>query len=88
MEFVFPKRNEAVIVPKDFDETLNDVVFKLAHRSPETPVHWYLDTEYLGTTETFHEISLSAAPGTYMVTVMDKEGNELKQPIEIVRASD
>jgi len=87
MEFVFPKRNEVVILPKDFDGTLNEVIFKLAHRSPETPVHWYLGSEYMGSTETFHEIALAPEPGNYTLTVMDQEGNELKQQIEIVTAS-
>ena len=43
MEFIFPKKNETILLPKDFDENVNDVIFKLAHRSPETTVYWYLD---------------------------------------------
>ena len=56
LSFIYPKRNEEIILPKDFDETINEVVFKLAHRSPETIVYWYLDSEFIGTTQTFHEL--------------------------------
>ena len=87
MEFVFPKANEAIVLPKDFNEQVNEVIFKLAHRSPETAVHWYLGVQYVGSTETFHEIALAPNPGNYILTVMDQDGNELKQAVEIVRAS-
>jgi penicillin-binding protein 1C len=87
MEFIFPKKNEAILLPKDFDENLNEVIFKLAHRSHETTVYWYLDAQYIGSTQTFHEIAVAPKPGNYVLTVMDEEGNELKQPVEIRNAT-
>ncbi len=87
MEFIFPKKNEAIILPKDFDEKLNEVVFKLAHYAPEKVVYWYLNSDFIGMTETFHEIAISPEPGIYILTVMDHDGNELKQKLEIQRAS-
>jgi penicillin-binding protein 1C len=87
MEFIFPKKNEAVLLAKDFDENLNEVIFKLAHRSPETTVYWYLDQEYIGSTETFHEIAVVPKSGTYLLTATDQDGNELKQLVEISKAS-
>ncbi len=87
MDFIFPKKNETILLPKDFDENINEVVFKLAHRTPETTVYWYLDSEYIGTTETFHELALAPKPGTYILTATDQEGNELKQQVEISKVS-
>ncbi len=83
MEFIYPKKNEEILLPKDFDETINNVIFKLAHRSPETTIYWYLDSEFIGTTETFHEIAISPKPGEYMLSVMDQDGNELRQKVII-----
>lgn len=83
MEFIYPKRNEAVLLPKNFEENVNEVIFKLAHRSPETMVFWYLDSKYIGKTETFHELAVSPKPGKYLLTVVDTEGNVLKTKIEI-----
>ena len=87
MEFIYPKKKEVIILPKDFDENLNEVIFKLAHRQPETNVYWYLDSKFIGTTETFHELSVSIQPGEYLLTATDQEGNEVKQKVEIVVAS-
>lgn len=83
MAFIYPKKNEAVILPKNFDENVNEVIFKLAHRSPETTVFWYLDSKYIGKTETFHELAVSPNPGKYLLTAVDQGGNELREWIEI-----
>jgi penicillin-binding protein 1C len=87
MEFIYPKRNETVLLAKDFDETLNDLVLKVAHRRPETKLYWYLNSRYIGMTETFHELAVQPVSGDYILTVVDEEGNELKQKVTITRAS-
>ncbi len=83
MQIIYPKSNEAIILPKNFDENLGEVIFKLAHRNPETTVYWYLDSKLIGTTETFHELALTPKPGKYLLTIVDEEGNELRQFVEI-----
>ncbi len=86
MAFIFPVKNETVLLPKNFDERISDVVFKLAHHDPDATVYWYLDTEFIGVTQTFHELSVSPKPGDYTLTVMDQQGNVLKQHIQIRKA--
>ena len=84
MEFVFPKKQEKIILPKDFDEEINEVIFKLAHRNPDTTVFWYLDSTYIGKTESFHELAVEPQPGNYLLTVVDQEGNKAVRQIEII----
>ena len=87
MEFIFPKKHETILLAKTFDATVNEVIFQLAHRSPETKVYWYLDESFVGMTETFHELALEPVPGRYLLTAVDQEGNETKQWIAIEKAS-
>jgi penicillin-binding protein 1C len=87
MEFIFPKKNETILLSKDFDTGVNEVIFQLAHRTPETKIYWYLDSTFIGVTETFHELALQPLPGEYVLTAVDQEGNEVKQRVEIERAS-
>lgn len=87
MEFIFPKKNEAVLLARDFDSETQEVILKLAHSNPDTKAYWYLDTTYIGTTETFHELPVNPGPGNYQLTVVDEEGNEINQPIQIELAS-
>jgi len=86
MSFIYPKKNQHVILPKDFDEQRNDVIFKLAHRNPDTKVFWYLDEQYVGETKTFHELAILPEEGTYMITAVDADGKELKQQITISKS--
>ena len=85
MDFVFPKKAQDIVLPKNFDEEINEVIFKVAHRNPETTLYWYLDTQYLGATTTFHELAVKPAPGTYTLTVVDQSGNNLRQKVAIVK---
>ncbi|MEM7186497.1 MAG: penicillin-binding protein 1C [Bacteroidota bacterium] len=87
MEFIFPKKNEVVLLPKDFDTSLGEVVLQVAHRNSESTVYWYLDNTFLGITETFHELAIQPLPGTYLLTAVDQEGNEVKRRLEIAPAS-
>ena len=85
MEFIYPKPNEAILLAKDFDENINDIIFKVAHRTEDTKLYWYLDASYIGMTETFHELAVQPVPGEYILTVVDQEGNQLKQRLVINR---
>lgn len=87
MEFIYPKRNESILLAKDFDETINDLVLKVAHRSTETKLYWYLDSRFIGMTETFHELAVQPVPGKYVLTVVDQDGNEISEKMEIATAS-
>ena len=87
MEFIFPEKNETILLAKNFDAQVNEVIFKLAHRAPETKVYWYLDEQFIGATETFHELALAPRPGTYILSATDQQGNAVRQQIEITKAS-
>ena len=83
MQFIFPKKNEAILLPKNFKEQTNPVVFKLAHRNPDTKVYWYIDKQFIEVTETFHEITYEPTPGKHLLTVTDQEGNSISRKILI-----
>jgi len=87
MQFIFPKKNETILLSRDFDTAVNEVVFKLAHRIPESKIYWYLNQTFLGVTDTFHELAVQPIPGNYVLTAVDEEGNEVRQQIEIGTAS-
>jgi penicillin-binding protein 1C len=83
MEFIFPKPNTKIFLPKGFDEKTNELVLKVAHSINETTLFWYIDAVYLGKTTDIHEQSVLPTYGKHLITVVDDLGNELKQWIEI-----
>ncbi|WP_350287896.1 penicillin-binding protein 1C [uncultured Croceitalea sp.] len=87
MEFLYPKRNETVLLPKDLGVKTSEVVFKLAHQQRERKVFWYLDERFIGETQDFHELLLPISEGIYQLTAVDDEGNQIKQQLSVQMAS-
>ncbi len=83
MAFIYPKESMKVFLPKNFEEDTNQLVFRVAHSTVGMKIFWYLDAEYIGTTQTFHEMAIIPEKGPHTITVIDELGNELKRSIEI-----
>ncbi|WP_228236146.1 penicillin-binding protein 1C [Allomuricauda sp. M10] len=88
MEFIYPKANEAVLLPKDLGTKTKDILLKLAHQQNNAIVYWYLDGTYMGKTENFHELILDIEPGEYILTAVDNSGNRIQQKLEVLLASE
>ncbi|MDG5490904.1 penicillin-binding protein 1C [Psychroserpens sp. SPM9] len=83
MNFIYPKRNNSIFLPKDFNGETNDLILKIAHSKPETQVYWYLDETYVGSTKDIHELAIIPKKGKHIITVVDAFGNETKRQISI-----
>lgn len=83
MQFIYPKENNTIFLPKDFDGNTNSLIIKIAHSKPETLVFWYLDDTFLGSTKDIHEFAMLPKQGKHVITVVDEFGNEAKRWIEI-----
>jgi len=83
MAFIYPKDKVSVFLPKDFNGKTNELILKIAHSTIDVKVYWYLDKEFIGTTENFHEIAILPKKGKHIITAVDTFGNELKRSIEI-----
>lgn len=83
IDFIYPKTNNSVFLPKDFDGKTNDLILKIAHSKPESSVYWYVDELYIGTTKDIHELAIIPKAGQHWITVVDEFGNEAKRNISI-----
>ena len=88
MELIYPREMNRVFIPRQLDSTPGEVIFELAHRNPQTEVHWFVDQEYAGSTKNFHQISLSPSPGWHILTITDQSGNQLQKRFFVVSAID
>ncbi|MGV3461365.1 MAG: penicillin-binding protein 1C [Flavobacterium sp.] len=84
MDFIYPKENGKVYLTKDFSGKVQPVVFRAAHRDSKAKLFWYLNSRYLGETQTFHEMKVLVTSGKYVLTATDETGNEIRRKIEIV----
>ncbi len=88
MEFIYPKGEREVYVPVDLDGERSQVVFEIAHREPETEVHWHLDAEYMGKTLNFHQMALRPRPGKHTLTLVDSQGRRLQRSFRVLNRSE
>jgi len=83
MQFIYPKENTTIFLPKDFDGNTNELVLKMAHSKPQTTLFWYVDAQFIGTTKDIHDMAILPQVGKHIITVVDAFGNEAKRWIEI-----
>jgi len=76
MEFIYPKNGSKIILAKNFEGNINELIVKLAHNKPETSVFWYLDSTFIKETKNFHEIGVLPKKGKHIISVIDAIGNE------------
>ncbi|WP_396195229.1 penicillin-binding protein 1C [Flavobacterium sp.] len=84
MDFIYPKTNSKIYLAKDFNSKVQPVIVKVAHSNREAKLFWYVDNDYKGTTQTFHEMPIAAETGVHYITVADEFGNEIKRRVEII----
>jgi penicillin-binding protein 1C len=84
MQLIYPKHPTRIYVPVDLDGRRGSTVFQVAHRSPETEIHWHLDGAFLGSTKTFHQLALQPPVGPHVLTLVDQAGYRLEQRFEII----
>lgn len=88
MQLIYPKYPTRIYVPIDLNGEPSRTVFTVAHREPETLIHWHLDDAFLGSTQTFHSMELNPPPGKHRLTLVDEHGNRLEQAFEIIVKKD
>ena len=52
--------------------------------SLKTELKKHLNNEYIGTTQTFHQLALDILPGIHRLTLVDDLGNRLVRKLEIL----
>lgn len=85
MDFIYPKDYYSKIyLTKNFNGLVQPVILKVAHSQTNMKLFWYANKEFLGTTETFHEMPLNLKSGSYIITVTDENGMEINRKVELI----
>lgn len=84
MDFIYPKSNSKIYLTKNFNSELQPVILKVAHSQPAIKLYWYVDNQYIGMTQTFHEMPVKTTSGIHFITVTDENGVEIKRRMEFV----
>ncbi|MBK5719288.1 penicillin-binding protein 1C [Dysgonomonas sp. Marseille-P4677] len=83
MDFIYPFPNAIISLPKQLDGSAGQLIFELAHRSPNNRVFWHLDGKYIGETKDFHKKEYRPEKGQHILTVVDQTGISLTTKFSI-----
>lgn len=88
MEFLYPNATGRIYIPTELDGRRSRAILEVVHRNADAKLHWHLDSRYLGSTETFHQLPIDVPPGVHVVTVVDSEGHRLSRSFEVLARTD
>ena len=84
MELIYPTYGTKIFVPVELDGTKGKAVFEAAHRIPSTKIYWHLDEEFIGTTQTYHQMPVSPSPGRHKLILVDENGERIETRFEVI----
>ena len=84
-EILFPENGTNIYIPIELDGSQGALVSQAAHKDPSITIYWDLDGEYLGCTQTYHQMKITAESGTHILTLTDSRGNFRKRTFTIMK---
>lgn len=81
---LYPAAHSRVYIPVDLDGKKSKIVFEAVHRDSNAILYWHLDEDYLGYTQTYHQLALDIAPGHHRLTLVDEQGKRLSREFEVL----
>ena len=84
ISLVYPQANTQVYLPRDLDGKLGQVVLQAVPQRPDTVLYWHLDNQFLGSTQTFHQLAAQPSAGKHQLAVVDELGNRVEQNFEVL----
>jgi penicillin-binding protein 1C len=82
LAFIYPTANQDIIVPKTLDGKTSKIVLKAAYNK-EKMLYWHLNDVYIGSTQYFHNKEIQPAPGDYILTIVNEDGQQLQQKFKV-----
>lgn len=87
MEVIYPQYGSEIFIPNDVGGEREKLILEVAHRDDAPKLFWHLNGNYIGQTETFHQLPVDLPGGEYKLHVEDSFGNEANSTFKIVSGS-
>jgi penicillin-binding protein 1C len=76
VKIIYPDTGARLFLPRDFDGRMQSVICRAGHNGIGHNVYWYLDDQYIGTTEGDHKMTVIFNEGWNTLKVIDVNGSE------------
>jgi penicillin-binding protein 1C len=84
LDFIYPVNNAKLYLPVELDGKTSHAVFEAVNRDRRGLLYWHLDDQYLGKTETIHQMNVTMTSGLHTVTVVDASGQRAARAFELL----
>ncbi|HID40472.1 MAG TPA: penicillin-binding protein 1C, partial [Calditrichaeota bacterium] len=74
LKIIYPQKNAALWIPREFNGELQKVSFRAAHQQSNQRIFWYLDNHYLGSSREKHNLAITLKKGWHELQVIDENG--------------
>jgi len=85
MSLIYPRENARILVPVELSGEKGRTIFEAAHQISGKTIFWHLDQEYLGATDSFHQLALNPLPGKHKLVLIDEDGTRIERHFEILK---
>lgn len=84
MELLNPKNKSKILIPKLLDETIGKLVIEATHKRKDSKIYWHIDKNYIGSTESIHQITFIPSVGNHTLSLIDDKGKVINSSFEIL----
>ena len=84
MEIVYPREGFQVYIPVDESGQQGRCILKATHKNAAAVLYWYLDGNFAGSTERYHQLSLIPGNGQHLLEVIDQTGATVSCRFEVL----
>ncbi|NRB42078.1 MAG: penicillin-binding protein 1C, partial [Pseudomonadales bacterium] len=84
IEITYPRAGQIISLPRYLDGEQGQVILRAKSKVDEGELFWHMDEKYLGSTDKFHEISVSILPGKHVLRVFDESGKHQQLGFSVV----
>ena len=83
--FLYPPADHfKFYIPYKLNEEKSKLIFSATHQQSNQQLFWHLNDQYLGMTETFHEMPFEVGAGQHVMLIKDSNGTETKVRFEVI----
>ena len=86
MEWVYPRFEPKLFIPREQDGEAGKVIFEVAHRKSGSTLFWHLNDEYQGQTTDIHQMPMRPPLGQHRITIVDESGHSIERSIEVLNS--
>ncbi len=83
-EILFPENGTNVYIPTELDGTAGAIVAQAMHKDSSAIIYWDIDGEYLGSTQTYHQMKIGTSSGFHILTLTDTRGIQRKRAFTVI----